>query len=363
MALGSFPALLASSAELTAVSVPKAVGIIGDDIAANAKQLMDLPPKRTWPALFKVVRGSLWNKAGTITAALALSWAAPAAILPLLAVGGFYLTAEAMGQARGKSHHGHDDKDDKPKTEQEKIAGALKVDVVLSGEITALTLGIVAAAPFLTQLTVMAVTGVALTGILYGTIGTILSMGPVGNWLKNRKGDSIVAKAARKTGDKLVKATPGVMKTIAVIGTAALFMVGGELLLGAIPGAAAVMTGIASHVPLLPGIAEHVLYALAGVAASVVSYPVMERLEEPLEKLGQKISKGYASLKDKVIKLVKKPAPANDNKSAPPAPPAAPALSTVPAVKEQLNKAATPEQTPAPPPAAPAPPKTAPKAP
>lgn len=372
MPVGSFSSMLASAAQLTAVAVPKAVGIIGDDIAANTKQLLDLPPGRNFPALFKVVKGSLLNKAVLIPAATIISWAAPWAVLPLLAVGGFFLTAEAMEQMRGKGHghdeHKHDDGHDhahgekRVQTEKEKVAGALKIDVILSAEITVLTLSVVAGAPILTQLAVMGATGVALTGILYGIIGGVINMDDAGKWLAKREGDKPLAKAARTIGRAMSKSVPPLMKAISVIGTAALFMVGGELLLAGIPGGSALLSAAVAHVPALPliqPVAEHILMAAAGLAASLVSYPVMEKLEGPLGKLGDYLAAQKA-------KLFTRKAPANDNTAPiPEQTPAQPALANLPDVKADMNAAAAPKadaaNAPAPAPVpAPKPPKIAP---
>ena len=372
MPVGSFSSMLASAAQLTAVAVPKAVGIIGDDIAANTKQLLDLPPGRNFPALFKVVKGSLLNKAVLIPAATVISWAAPWAVLPLLAVGGFFLTAEAMEQMRGKGH-GHDEHkheegrnhehgEKRVQTEKEKVAGALKIDVILSAEITVLTLSVVAGAPILTQLAVMAATGVALTGILYGIIGGVINMDDAGKWLAKREGDKPLAKAARAIGRAMSKSVPPLMKAISVIGTAALFMVGGELLLAGIPGGSALLSAAVAHVPALPliqPVAGHILMAAAGLAASLVSYPVMEKLEGPLGKLGDYLAAHKA-------KLFTRKAPANDNAAPiPEQTPAQPALANLPDVKADMNAAAAPKadaaNAPAPAPVpAPKPPKIVP---
>ncbi len=369
MPLGSFSSLVGQAAQLTSVAVPKAVGIIGDDIAANTKQLLDLPPGRNFPALLKVIKGSLLNKAVLIPAATAISWAAPWAVLPLLAVGGFFLTAEAMEQMRGKGHghdehkheeghdHAHDEK--RVQTEKQKVAGALKIDMILSAEITVLTLSVVAGAPILTQLAVMAVTGVALTGILYGIIGGVINMDDAGKWLAKREGDKPLAKMARTLGRAMSKSVPPLMKAISVVGTAALFMVGGELLLAGIPGGSALLSAAVAHMPALPliqPVMEHVIMAAAGLAASFVSYPVMEKLEGPLEKFG-------AYLKAKKEKLFGQKAPANDNAPAvPDQAPAAPALANMPDVRADMNAAASPKaEAPAPAPVpAPKPPKIAP---
>lgn len=356
MAVGSIASLFNSAVALTGKAVPKAVGIIGDDIAVNAHQLEDLPPGRNMPALLKVAKGSLLNKAVLIPFALGLSWFFPAGILPLLAVGGFYLTAHGMEQIKG-GHHGHDRM---PETEKEKVAGALKIDAILSAELTMLTLGVVAAAPIVTQLAVLATTGLALTGILYGAIGAIIGMGPLGKWLQERKGESAFAKSARTLGRGVTKAAPLLMKTVSVLGTAAMFMVGGELLLGAVPAAAGFVAHLAGQLSAyapaaIPGathLAEHALFAVAGLGASLFSYPTVQMLEGPAEKLASRISGGLTSMKQKIGKLlsrkkgapdtqpaVQQAAPVNDN--------APRALNSVPDAKAALNNAAAKNEPPA----------------
>ncbi len=364
MPLGSFSSLVAQATQLTAVAVPKAVGIIGDDVAVNAKQLLNLPPGRNFPALLKVMKGSLLNKAVLIPAATLISFAAPWAILPMLAVGGAFLTAEAMEQLRGKGHghggHAHDDKH--VETEKEKIAGALKVDAILSMEITVLTLSVVAGAPILTQLAVMAATGAALTGVLYGVIGGIINLEAAGKWLAKREGDKPLAKMSRSIGNGLGKAMPKLVKGISVVGTAALFLVGGELLLMGIPGGTTLLAAAVAHVPALPliqPVAEHLIMGAVGLAASFVTYPVMEKLEGPLERLGA----FFTSTREK---LFGKKSPANDNAPAvPEQTPATPALAHMPDVKSDMNAAAAPKVEAANSPAsapvpAPKPPKIAP---
>lgn len=367
MPLGSFSSLVSQATQLTAVAVPKAVGIIGDDVAVNAKQLLNLPPGRNFPALVKVMKGSLLNKAVLIPAATLISFAAPWAILPMLAVGGAFLTAEAMEQLRGKGHGhgghgGHAHGENHVETEKEKIAGALKVDAILSMEITVLTLSVVAGAPILTQLAVMAATGAALTGVLYGVIGGIINLEAAGKWLAKREGDKPLAKISRGIGKALGKAMPKLVKGISVVGTAALFLVGGELLLMGIPGGTALLAAAVAHVPALPliqPVAEHLIMGAVGLAASFATYPIMEKLEGPLERLGAFFTRTRE-------KLFGKKTPANDNAPAiPEQAPVAPALANMPDVKADMNAAAAPRadvaNTPAPAPVpAPKPPKIAP---
>lgn len=328
MAVGSIASLFNAAVALTGKAVPKAVGIIGDDIAVNAHQLEDLPPGRNMPALLKVAKGSLLNKAALIPFALGLSWFFPAGILPLLAVGGFYLTAHGMEQIKG-GHHGHDKK---PETEKEKVAGALKIDAILSAELTMLTLGVVAAAPIVTQLAVLATTGLALTGILYGAIGAIIGMGPLGKWLQQRQGDSAFAKTARSVGRAVTRTAPLLMKTVSVLGTAAMFMVGGELLLGAVPGAAgfvahlagqltayapaALTAAIPAAIPALTPLAEHALFAVAGLGASLFSYPAVQMLEGPAQKLATRIAGGISAMKQKIGTLLSRKKDAPDTQAA-----------------------------------------------
>ena len=226
------------------------------------------------------MKGSLLNKAVLIPAATLVSFAAPWAILPMLAVGGAFLTAEAMEQLRGKGHghggHGHAHGEKHVESEKEKIAGALKVDAILSMEITVLTLSVVAGAPILTQLAVMAATGAALTGVLYGVIGGIINLEAAGKWLAKREGDKPLAKISRSIGNGLGKAMPKLVKGISVIGTAALFLVGGELLLMGIPGGTALLAAAVAHVPALPliqPVAEHLIMGAGRVGGEFCDLP------------------------------------------------------------------------------------------
>ena len=303
---------------MTKACTQKAAGICGDDIAVNTKQLMGLDPGREVPATFKVMRGSLRNKAILIPIALTVSALAPWAILPLLAVGGLHLASEGARNMLGKGHghggHGHEGHDhgDKKPTEKSKIRGALTVDFILSAEITVLTLSMVAAAPLMLQLAVLAGTGLAMTVGMYGLIGGIINLDGAGKWLEQRKGDNIAAKAARGLGKVMGKSVPHIMKAISLAGTAALFVIGGQLLLHGVPGAEHMVTGALSTLsanPLVQSAIALVAETAVGLAAGFMAMPVMDKLEPKFEKAAEFIKKQLSKLR-KPAKAPEAPKPA-----------------------------------------------------
>lgn len=330
--------VLTQIAAMTKVCTQKAAGICGDDIAVNTKQLMGLDHGREVPATFKVMRGSLRNKAILIPIALTVSALAPWAVLPLLAIGGLHLASEGArnligkGHGHGHGHEGHDHDDEKP-TEKSKIRGALTVDFILSAEITVLTLSMVAAVPLMMQLAVLAGTGLAMTVGMYGLIGGLINMDGAGKWLEQRKGDSVAAKAARGLGKAMGKSVPHIMKAISVAGTVALFIIGGELLLHGIPGAENMVTGALSTLgatPLVQSALSFVAETAVGLAAGFMAMPVMNKLEPQFEKAADFIKKQVAKLR--------KPAKTQDApKPAAPAPQAAPQLT--PSILKNLSAA------------------------
>jgi len=295
-------------AAMTKLATQKAAAISADDIAVNTSILQETEPKRRVPAVLKVMGGSLLIKAAMIPVALLISGFAPWAILPLLALGGLHLASEGAEKLLGKDDkackdHTKHEKDnslcpDRPKSpkevEKEKIKNALFVDGLLTAEITVLTLSIVAGAPMLTVLAVLAATGLIRTGWMYGVVAGLTNMDTAGKWLSGRKGDDIVAKAARGMGKVLDKSAPYLMKGISLVGTVALFVIGGELMLHGVPGAEHLVTSALSAVtanPLVQGMLAHVAETAAGVAVGFAAQPVMGFIEPGIEKMVNTIKK------------------------------------------------------------------------
>ena len=225
---------------LSKVAARKTAGVLGDDLALNAQQVAGVRAERELPVVWAVARGSLLNKAILVPAALLISAFAPWAVTPLLMVGGAFLCFEGFEKlahrflhapAEDEAHHAGlqqalaDPAADLVAFERDKIRGAVRTDFILSAEIIAIALGTVAGKPLLTQSLVLAGVAVAMTVGVYGLVAAIVKLDDAGLWLSRRPGA-----AAQATGRLLLAAAPWLMKALSVAGTAAMFLVGGGIL-------------------------------------------------------------------------------------------------------------------------------------
>lgn len=266
--LDDITTLLDDIAAMTKVAAVKTAGVTGDDLAVGANQLHGLAAAREIPVVKAVAWGSLKNKAILIPASMAISAASVMTSLPLIApllvIGGTYLCFEGVEKILHKKGK-KDEKEHKQmleaathgtleEFEKKKIKGAVQTDMVLSGEIMILTLGSVAAAPFVTQLLVMTAVGLGMTVFVYGLVGCIVKMDDLGLHLTQKKGDSVLSKSLRGLGQGLLKSAPALMKVLSVAGTVAMFSVGGGI--------------VAHHIPFLVGITHH-LGTLAATGVNI----------------------------------------------------------------------------------------------
>ncbi len=249
---------------MTKVAAKKTAGVLGDDLALNAEQVSGVRAERELPVVWAVAVGSLKNKLILVPAALAISAFIPWAVTPLLMIGGFYLCLEGVEKLAHKwlhtteedaAHHAEkvaalvDDNVDLLAFEADKIKGAIRTDFVLSAEIIVIALGTVAGQPFTSQLAVLASIGLIMTVGVYGIVAGIVKMDDVGFYLLKKS-----SATARFVGQGLVLAAPKLMKALTIIGTAAMFMVGGGILSHGLPpvhhaiadfsGMAGVMSGV-----------------------------------------------------------------------------------------------------------------------
>ena len=230
---------------MTKVAAKKTAGVLGDDLALNAEQVSGVRAERELPVVWAVAVGSLKNKLILVPAALAISAFIPWAVTPLLMIGGFYLCLEGVEKLAHKWLHTpeenaarHDEEVaalvdenvDLLVFETDKIKGAIRTDFVLSAEIIVIALGTVAAQPFTSQLTVLASIGLIMTVGVYGIVAGIVKMDDLGFYLLKKTNAT-----ARFVGQGLVLAAPKLMKALTVIGTAAMFMVGGGILSHGLP--------------------------------------------------------------------------------------------------------------------------------
>ena len=273
-------------ATMTKVATQKTAGVLGDDLALNAQQVTGVRAEREIPVVWAVAKGSLVNKAILVPAALAISAWAPWLVTPLLMLGGAFLCFEGVEKLAHKLLHGADEEEanhaehaqanadgtvDLVAFEREKIQGAVRTDFILSAEIIVIALGTVASAPFLQQVAVLVGIAVMMTVGVYGLVGGIVKLDDLGLWLSGK-----ASSAAQALGRGLLAAAPWLMKALSVAGTAAMFLVGGGILVHgigplhhAIEGAgAAVAQGALGGV--WQALATNALNAVAGIAAGAV---------------------------------------------------------------------------------------------
>ena len=337
-------ALLQQMAALSKTAASRTLGVVGDDLAISANQLIGGQPERKLPMVLQVVKGSLRNKAIMIPCALALSFTFPALILPALTIGGALLCFDSVDKIVHKKL-----KPEKTATEAEEndhaawekrhIKRALKTDLLLSAEITTVSLGVVVGAPFLVQLAAMAVAGVAMTAGVYGIVAGLIKFDDVGAGLAKMSGKNIFAKALRGVGKAIVHAAPPLIKTIGFLGTAAMFFVGGGMLVHGIPGGEHLMASAAGAIAsnaVVQGAVTVLAETALGLAAGFAAIPVAKVVVPPYRK-AVAFFKGLAGkVRDKL------PAPAEDIDAEPAPQPSPDALKSVPGLKADLNAAAAP---------------------
>lgn len=288
--LDDIATLLDDVAAMTKVAAKKTAGVLGDDLALNAQQVSGVRAERELPVVWAVAKGSMVNKAILVPAALLISWLAPWAITPLLMVGGLFLcfegfekiahkwlhSAETVAEAESQIHAAAADETvDLVAFEKEKIQGAIRTDFVLSAEIVVISLGTVAAASFMDKLAVLVGISILMTVGVYGFVGAIVKLDDLGLYWMRAQGAG--AAVLRKIGAGLLVFAPWLMKALTVVGTAAMFMVGGGILSH---GIAPLHHAIESW-PALGGLTSAIANGLFGVAAggvAVTLWNVMQRL-------------------------------------------------------------------------------------
>lgn len=280
--LDDIATILDDVAVLTKVAAQKTAGVLGDDLALNAEQVAGVRAERELPVVWAVGVGSLKNKAILVPAALAISAVIPWAIIPLLMIGGFYLCLEGVEKLAHKwlhtpqedaQHHAEelaavaDEAVDLEVFEAEKIKGAIRTDFVLSAEIIVIALGTVAAQPFASQVTVLVSIALIMTVGVYGFVAAIVKMDDVGLHLLKKHNGVL----AQTVGKGLLLAAPKLMRALTVIGTAAMFLVGGGILAHGIGPLHHGIEHIGETIGMFGWLATALLNALVGVAGGVLA--------------------------------------------------------------------------------------------
>ncbi|BFM08179.1 DUF808 domain-containing protein [Halioxenophilus aromaticivorans] len=270
---------------MTKVAAKKTAGVLGDDLALNAEQVTGLKPERELPVVWAVFKGSVINKCILVPAALLISAVLPWLITPLLMVGGGYLCFEGFEKVFHKWLHGPKDAAHEARKEaladpninlaefeKEKIKGAVRTDFILSAEIVVIALGVVADASFSVRLGVVVAIAILITLAVYGLVAAIVKLDDLGFYLSEPEKSSF----SNKLGRGILVVCPYILKTLTIVGTAAMFLVGGGILLHGIPGGHDVIHVLEEWVHNLPlatvmeVISGMLLNAVVGIVAGGV---------------------------------------------------------------------------------------------
>ncbi len=289
-------------ASMTKVAAKKTAGVLGDDLALNAQQVSGVKADRELPVVWAVAKGSLVNKAILVPTALAISAFLPWAVTPLLMIGGAYLCFEGVEKVMHSLFHPHRQEAKKfskkvlKKTavkpgkksiknkvskiespEKQKIKGAIRTDFILSAEIIVISLGTIAGAVFLKQVAVLVGISLLMTVGVYGLVAGIVKLDDAGLHLAAQKGKDLSKKIRRFLGRIILRLAPNLLKSLSIVGTIAMFLVGGSILLHGIPPAENWMHHLTEKLNALPGLGlaasllfEAVLGFLAGLAAFLI---------------------------------------------------------------------------------------------
>ena len=257
--LDDIAGVLDDVATMTKVAATKTAGVVGDDLALNAKQVIGVDPARELAVVWAVAKGSAVNKAILVPAALLIGWLVSWAIPPLLIVGGAFLCYEGAekilhalslqgghGGEHGGAHgpsHGRAAPVAGAALESKKITGAIRTDFILSAEIIVITLGVVAGQPLVTQVGVLVAVAILMTIGVYGLVAAIVKLDDLGAALAGRRSPVVAA-----LGRGIVAAAPWLMRALSIAGTAAMFFVGGGIVVHQLPAVHDLLHGLLGRV-------------------------------------------------------------------------------------------------------------------
>ena len=211
---------------LTGKATAKTVGVAGDDLAVGAGQVAGVSPNRELPALWRITKGSALNKVWLAALLLVVGYFLPVAITVALTLGALYLAFEG---GEGLLDYFHDESgeadDEIPLTEDEKVRGAIRTDIVLSFEMLVISLAATGEAPLGYKIAVLALVGVVMTIGVYGLIGLIIRLDDMGLALA-RSGEGLRS----RVGLAMANAAPKVLKVLGPVGMVAMFAVAGGIL-------------------------------------------------------------------------------------------------------------------------------------
>ena len=280
--LDDIASVLDDVALMTKVAAKKTAGVLGDDLALNAEQVSGVRAERELPVVWEVAKGSFRNKLILVPAAIAISALIPWLITPLLMLGGAYLCFEGaeklahkfLPHDRGETASSVEAlPDDLEAFEQQKVKGAIRTDFILSAEIIVIALGTVQGSSLGLQIAVVAGIALLMTVGVYGLVGLIVKLDDIGLHLLQKPDGGALRRAV---GQGLLVTAPRLMHLLALVGTIAMFMVGGGILVHGWPFAHHLIEGVAASLAPLTGgavlaaVTPTLLSALVGVVAGLL---------------------------------------------------------------------------------------------
>lgn len=276
--------LMDDVAVMSKVAVKKTAGVLGDDLAVNAEQVSGVSTERELPVVWAVAKGSLLNKVILVPAALLISLVAPWLITPLLTLGGAFLCYEGFEKVhhwwshRGKTSTATSNhpaltmsEEELADYEKQKVKGAVRTDFILSAEIVVIALGTMMAQSLTMQAIGLSVVAVLVTAGVYGLVAIIVKLDDAGLWLINNNPNKSSIK--QKLGMGLLSFAPWLMKALGIVGTIAMFLVGGGIIAHALPWLehlSAAQADTFNHIPSLDLFWESIGASMIHIASGAV---------------------------------------------------------------------------------------------
>ncbi len=291
--LDDIAAVLDDVAVMSKMAAKKTAGVLGDDLALNAQQVSGVRSDRELPVVWAVAKGSFINKLILVPLALLISVVAPWLINPLLMIGGLFLCYEGVEKVLHSLQHKKAKTEEEASTELEvietdlatfekdKVKGAVRTDFILSAEIVVISLGTVATAAFGTKVMVLSVIAILMTIGVYGFVAMIVKIDDLGLYLTKQ------ASSAKQTiGRSLLAFAPKLMKTLTIVGTIAMFLVGGGIITHAVSSLHHLTEEAVDHVELIPSVGNIIgaitptlINMLIGIIAGLAVVLVMKLIQ------------------------------------------------------------------------------------
>ncbi len=282
MLLDDISVLMDDVSVMTKVAAQKTAGVLGDDLALNAEQVSGVKPSRELPVVWAVAKGSFVNKLILVPAALLISYFIPWLITPLLMLGGLFLSFEGAEKVvhkfwpkllphdeeqEARFAANADDTVDLVEMEKEKVKGAIRTDFILSAEIVVISLGTMVGANLLDKSIALSIIAIAVTIGIYGLVGAIVKIDDLGLHMMQKQGAS---NATQKIGQLLLSAAPKLMKVLTIVGTIAMFLVGGGIIVHGINSLEHAVEDLADLTGVFEGLSANLLNGAIGLVIGLV---------------------------------------------------------------------------------------------